>query len=496
MDNENKEIELETQDTVQEEVPETDFDPTESEAFYSNLEAAISFGEEEVPVEEFDAVDTAALANLVTEVAEETETPGGATADEVLFAGVDAALAEQIEQEFGKDDSEISSAEEKQPNKVLAVWKGIPTWTKVLVSVILVILISVGLLFGTEGGRRIIYKTIVSILFDEIKVDPEETPTPIEEVISITPGLTITPTITQDPSADPNQNPDDTPVPTQDPALTPGPTAQPTPNIKLMDDPDIINVLLLGEENLYNSSRGRTDAIHLVSVNLNGGPLKIVSFQRDLFVAIPGHADDRLNSAYAYGGSKLIVETIENNFGVDIDAYAKVDFEGFEEIIDMLGGLKISLTVDESNYLNTTGYISNPSERNTVAGYQNMTGSQVLGYCRVRKVPTANGLTNNAGRNYRHRVVMQAVFDKYKEKGFIELASIMRQCLQYVTVSSNLEALAVDCLQAVLEKKMFEIETLTMPKGNRYRNELIRGMDVIVYDLENIDILQDFLYGE
>jgi len=255
--------------------------------------------------------------------------------------------------------------------------------------------------------------------------------------------------------------------------------------------------LLLGEENIYGSKRGRTDAIIVVSIDLNGGPLKMVSFQRDLFVTIPEREkDDKLNAAYAYGGSKRLVETIENNFGIDIDGYVKVNFAGFENIIDQLGGLRLSLTARESEYLNTTEYISKPEERNTVAGYQTMTGSQVLGYCRVRYVPTAEGLTNDRGRNYRHRVVLQAIFNKYKEKSFAELATIMRQCFGYVTVPSNLEELAVDCLQAVTEKKMFTIDTLQIPQTNLFNDPLIDGQKVIVAFPENVDILQEFLYGE
>jgi len=263
-----------------------------------------------------------------------------------------------------------------------------------------------------------------------------------------------------------------------------------------MDDENIINVLLLGEENMTGANRGRTDAIIVVSVNLNGGPLKMISFQRDLYVSIPGNADDKLNAAYTYGGARLIVETLENNFGIDIDSYVKVGFDGFENIIDQLGGLRLSLTAKESEYLNRTRYISKPEERNTVAGYQNMTGAQVLGYCRVRYVPTAEGLRDDWGRNYRQRAVLQALFEQFKGKSFPELATIMHQCFGYVSVPSDLEDLAVDCLHAVIENRMFSIETMQMPKANMYSDATIGGKDVIVMDLDNIDILQDFLYGE
>ena len=487
MENKDKELELESRNfgTPAEKV---EFDPTESEEFYNNLEAAIGGVEEP----DFEELPELILSDDIFGGAEEPAyEESGSSAEEVLFAGVDAALAEQIAQEFGQE-TEISSAKEKEPGKAAAAWKSIPTWTKVLVGGILAVLISVGLLFGTSGGRRLVYKVIVGIAFDWAKED-------VEDIDPVTPIPELTVTVTPDNpeiTPEPTMEPDITPDPNEDPEITPEPTATPKPSIRIMDDENIINVLLLGEENIYGAKRGRTDAIIVVSIDLNGGPLKMVSFQRDLYVSIPGYPDDRLNAAYAYGGAKLIMETIEQNFGIDIDSYVKVGFDGFENIIDKLGGLRISLTARESEYLNTTKYISKPEQRNTVAGYQNMTGAQVLGYCRVRYVPTAEGLTYDRGRNYRHRVVLQAIFNKYKEKSFAELATIMRQCFDYVSVPADLETLAVDCLQAVIENRMFEIKTMQYPLSNLYSEPTIGGQSVITAYPENVDRLQDFLYGE
>jgi len=499
MDNENKEMELEPQATMPE-ANEVEFDPTESEEFYNNLEAAIN-AEESVETEAKAEPEITSEAVLEPVVAETEENPDYSAAEDVLFAGVDAALAEQIEQEFGKD-VEASTVEKKEPNKFLAMLKSIPTWTKVLVSVILVILVSVGLLFGTPGGRKLVYKAMVGIMFNIIPEDKNNiTPNPTN------PGETIT--ITPEPTADPNQNPDTTPEPTTEPDQTPTPTpegsdepttvpeptATPIPAIKVMDDENIINVLLLGVENIYGAKWGRSDAMILVSVNLKGGPLKMVSFQRDLYVGIPGNPDDRLNASYAFGGPELIMATIEQNFGIDVDSYVKVDFDGFENIIDQLGGLRLSLTAKESEYLNEKEYISKPEQRNTVAGYQTMTGNQVVGYCRVRYVPTENGLVDDRGRNYRHRKVLKAIFDQFKEKNIIELLSIMNECIKYVAAPAELEDLAVECLTAVIEKKMFEIETMQMPQSGNFGEAKITGKDVIVFYPEAVEALQEFLYG-
>ncbi len=214
MDNENKELGLDPLNT-EVKVEEVDFDPTESADFYSNLEAAI--GGEEI------AKETKAVEVLQTEVlpsALEKETAlqsNTSDFEDELFAGVDAALAEQIEHEFG-GSSEISSAEEEPERKEKrSLWKAIPTWTKVLVGVILFIFVAVGLLFGTKGGKKLLIKVAVGIAMDLAKKDPyehgvgDENP---DSTITDAPSIAPTEGVTPEPTEEPVQNPDTTPEPT------------------------------------------------------------------------------------------------------------------------------------------------------------------------------------------------------------------------------------------------------------------------------------------
>lgn len=500
MENKNKDIEQEAWNTASENdttgiseehaMADTEFDPTLSEEFYNNLEAAMK--EDTVSGDAGELPELSFPENTFSFETEETIS----SAEEEMFAGVDAALSEQIAREFGKEEAgsaeEEEKTEEKPTNKFIVFFKKIPTWTKVLATVIFVVLLSVALLFGTKGGKKILVNIALEWAFGKINEGEElTTPSPL-------PSPTETPTPTLEATTEPTGGADTTPEPspTEEPALTPEPTPTPTPSIVIMDDPDILNVLLIGVENMKGAKYGRSDAMILVSVDLNGGPLKMISFQRDLFVAIPRNGNDRLNAAYAFGGASLLVETMEKNFGVDIDSYIKVEFDGFEHIIDQLGGLTISLTARESDYLNTTQYISDPAQRNTVAGEQRMSGSQVLGFCRVRKVPTANGLTDDRGRNYRQRMVLQALFHQFKSKNIAELSQIMNQCFEYVTAPASLKSLATDALGAVFEHQMYEIETMQVPQSGLYTNAIIEGKDVCAYDPACVDKLQEFIYGE
>lgn len=471
-----------------EEKKEIEFDPSESEDFYKQLEKVLSMDEKNTLAERIIDEEPSDLdmkfhvepPNTVVSVLDEEEDD----LSEDLFVGVSAALAQQIEQEFGHDVEMSASIEpKKQQNKWLEIWSSIPNWGKIIGSVILGILLLVGFLFGTEPGQRLMYNVAVNFVFGKINVDPEEpTPTIVpdnnEVTVTIIPDITIT----------------QTPEPTIDPNATPVPTIAQSTN-SIMQDENVVNVLLLGEENIYGASRGRTDAILVASLDKRTGQISLVSFLRDIYVRIPGRSDDRLNASYSYGGPRLIMETIETNFKIKLDGYVLINFSGFEDIIDQLGGLRISLTAQESNYLNTTEYISKKSERNTVAGYQNMTGSQVLGYCRVRYVPTSNGLKDDFGRNYRHRVVLGALFEKYKEKNIAELLSVMNNCFGYVTASESLKEVAADCLEAVVEQRNFDVQTLQIPKNGHYSNAIIQGKDVITFYPDNVDIIQEFLYG-
>ena len=86
--------------------------------------------------------------------------------------------------------------------------------------------------------------------------------------------------------------------------------------------------------------------------------LKLTSLLRDSYVEIPGYKANKLNSAYSKGGVDLLIETIEKNYKIHIDGYASVNFEAFEKLVDMLGGVTIELGKEEAAYLNKTNYIS------------------------------------------------------------------------------------------------------------------------------------------
>ncbi|BBF42548.1 hypothetical protein lbkm_1231 [Lachnospiraceae bacterium KM106-2] len=258
----------------------------------------------------------------------------------------------------------------------------------------------------------------------------------------------------------------------------------------------VYNILLIGEQREEGEKRGRTDTMMIATINTKENALKLTSLMRDTYVQIPGYKDNRLNTAFRTGGIDLLYETIELNYKLKLDGYIKVDYDAFENIIDLLGGVKITLTKQEADYLNTTNYISKKQYRNVKAGTQILNGNQALGYSRVRKVPTSENLRYDFGRTARQRNVLNAIFDAYKSKSLTDILGLADDMLGLMTTDiSNLELLGY--AKTAMSLGVADINTITIPIADSYSQKSIRGMAVLVIDFaKNREALHDFIYGE
>ena len=261
-------------------------------------------------------------------------------------------------------------------------------------------------------------------------------------------------------------------------------------------DSNVINVLLIGEEKINDGARGRSDSIMIATINQKQKSLKLTSLMRDCYVEIPGYRSNKLNAAYNHGGGPLLLATIEQNFQIHLDGYVRVDFEAFETIIDKLGGVDIELSSSEAHYLNTTNYISNPANRTMVAGINNMNGNQALGYSRVRYVKEVDGESDDFGRTARQRRVLGCVFEKYKNKGVVEMVSIANEILPYITTNLTKSDI-LGYIGAFVATGSTELETFRIPMNDAYygaRRDGAGSVLVVNFDINNA-ALQEFIYG-
>lgn len=258
----------------------------------------------------------------------------------------------------------------------------------------------------------------------------------------------------------------------------------------------VTNILLVGIEELFGARN--TDTMMIASINTRDNTVHLSSLMRDSYVSVPGWKKTKLNAAYAHGGIELLRDTIEQNYKIHLDGYATVNFESFEKIVDLLGGVEIQLGAKEAQYLNTTNYISNKSYRNVKEGINLLNGNQALGYCRVRKVPTYDGVNNDFGRTLRQRRVINAIFEKYKDQGIVQLISTTNTCLGYI--STNLSTGQIEkLLNAMLEINISTINMKSIPIEGSY--EAPKKYESTTYPIllnwdENIIDLYKSIYGD
>ena len=201
---------------------------------------------------------------------------------------------------------------------------------------------------------------------------------------------------------------------------------------------EVTNILLIGTDS--NSDWGRSDTLMLLSLDNIHGKIKMTSFLRDTFVSIPGYSPDKLNAAYAYGGTDLCIDTIEYNFGIDVDGYAIVNFTTFRNLINAIGGVDVYLTSDEIDYINAQ--VAQNGQPNyipegTSEGYVHLTGGQALWHVRNRG-GEVNGIYfygTDWDRVDRQQRMFTGIINGLTSLSFDEVSNMAYTVLPYVTTN-------------------------------------------------------------
>jgi LCP family protein required for cell wall assembly len=199
---------------------------------------------------------------------------------------------------------------------------------------------------------------------------------------------------------------------------TPDRSTRPSPAVRVSIPDRYLNIVLLGsdmrpEESVHrrvgtrHSDLWRTDAIIIMSLDVEDNTLRMLNIPRDLWVDIPGHGYGRINSAELWGelaeeggGPDAVKQTIHNNLGIPIHYYGQADFEGFIHVVDTLGGLDVAVDCPLP-------------ARNLEAGIHHMDGVEVLKYMTSRKD------YSDFDRGRRQRRVLMALWDQALTPGII-----------------------------------------------------------------------------
>lgn len=347
---------------------------------------------------------------------------------------------------------------------------------------IILLLLVISYLAFTRGGRRLIYKIAGSYIYHGLDKDDEL------EASSVIIPLEKEPNKSNSRNTAQAKSSDDTELKPE--AIETATRVLPEPR----QEDYVSNYLLFGIEEIFNAKN--TDTIMIASINTKDSTIKLTSVLRDTYIETEDFKANKLNAFFGMAGARAFVKVIEDNYRIKIDGYAYINFEAFENIIDYLGGISIELGEEEAKYLNTTNYISNPSNRTVRSGWNELNGNQALGYCRIRLVETIGGANDDYGRTLRQRRVIKAVFNKYKSKGLLDLLRISNNILGYVKTNIGQEQIE-KALEDIIENKIIKMDTMRLPANGAYEApKEYNGIGYpLVYDWdENIIQLYQFLY--
>lgn len=260
---------------------------------------------------------------------------------------------------------------------------------------------------------------------------------------------------------------------------------------------NVKNILLLGVDSRSGAITGRTDTMMLLSVDVKTHTIRLVSFMRDMYVAIPGNKNNRLNAAYVFGGYDLLARTIEQNFGIRPDAYVAINLSGLVDIIDQLGGVYVDVPEKRVDRVNAVIFWYNQqvlgmSEKNarrdylTHGGYQLLNGKQAEAWARYRYSE------DDFQRSARQRQLIEILFEKIKGMSTSELGSFAMKNIGLIKTNLSLSDL-IALAPSILLLRDAEIKQMQIPAKGTYSHQTISGMSVLVPDRQaNIRALKDF----
>lgn len=265
-------------------------------------------------------------------------------------------------------------------------------------------------------------------------------------------------------------------------------------NDATVDTSNIKSILLIGQDKQGDQTRQRSDSMILATLDKDQGTISLTSFMRDLYVAIPGYSSTRINAAYAYGGMELLDETLEENFGVQIDGNVEVDFEVFKVLVDKVGGIDLELTQAEADYIcGRDQSVLYPQPLRTdwdlQEGVNHLDGEQALIHARNRSIGNSD-----YRRTERQQDVLKAAFAKIKDLNALEIGGLIKDVLPLVTTDLSLwdmTGYAMDVMSIGTD----EIQSYRIPEDGSYTPQTIDDMQVLVPNLEqNREYLQQILY--
>lgn len=255
-------------------------------------------------------------------------------------------------------------------------------------------------------------------------------------------------------------------------------------------DPNIENILVIGTDSRdVTRERGRSDAMIVVSYNKKTGAIKMVSILRDSLVPIEGRGWNRINAAYSFDGIGLAVNTVNQLFDLDIQRFIVIDFNGVTDFIDKAGGVTISLTQAEVDYM--TNYSNGKVSYNV--GPNHFNGDRALVYMRIRKIDS------DFKRTERQRKVIETLATTIvKEKSLAEIYELTDFGFGLIKTNISLSELTSVVTSVVTKAAVsgLNMESQHVPYSDAYTYKYYNGMAIVSFNIDDAARrVNKFIYG-
>lgn len=258
-------------------------------------------------------------------------------------------------------------------------------------------------------------------------------------------------------------------------------------------DKDVENILVFGVD-----SRGtddvqcRADAVMVVSMDNRTHSIKLISLMRDSGVTIEGRSSaDKLTHSYAYGGVGLLVNTINDNFGLDIQRFVMLDFSSSSALIDLVGGIEIDVQPKEVKYANQSINEQNMLMGTEVpllenSGLQTLSGIQAIAWSRIRHADS------DFMRTSRQRAVASALIKKVASQNVLkQLAFLDNSAGMFETNMTQADLLRVGTVAIGLVGNIIEYR---IPDDGLYTIQENPWMMIIDWE-QQIPKLHEYIWG-
>lgn len=244
---------------------------------------------------------------------------------------------------------------------------------------------------------------------------------------------------------------------------------------KVISDPipkEPVNFLVMGAD-AVEGDRGRSDSLILVHADFQNNKATMISIPRDFRVDIPGNGKDKINHSFNFGGPALTIKTVEQFTGLSINHYVVVNYEGFINIVNSLGGIDVNVKEDMVD-----DELGDPLDK----GLQHLNGGQALFYVRFRNTAMGDFTRIADQQNFARSLINEGT----RLKNTYKIPAMIQMLSNYIETDMTISEM-LGYANAVRGLKQENLTTVMLPGVP----DMIGGVSYVIPTQDKIDLILD-----